>query len=237
MTVPAPLLHVIGAGPWQLPTIRRAKAMGLRVLVTDGLADRPGYALADHHEVVDITDAEATLDAARRHAVDGVLCDTTDTGVYTAAYVADRLGLPGVGPEAARRCTDKMAMTASVRAAGLRVPHSLEVSGVDELLVAAAEIGFPLVVKPVDAQGGRGVSVVQAAATLAGAFQAALAGGCCGKVIVQSFVRGVEIIVPCRCASPMATPICRRARRPSTLYTQQPCRRLASDKVWCTPST
>jgi hypothetical protein len=50
------LLHVLGAGPWQLPTVRLAKSIGYRVLVTDVYAERPAYALADFHEVVDITD-------------------------------------------------------------------------------------------------------------------------------------------------------------------------------------
>ena len=51
------LLHVLGGGQWQLPTVRLAKAMGYRVLVSDMHRERPAYALADHKEVVDITDA------------------------------------------------------------------------------------------------------------------------------------------------------------------------------------
>lgn len=193
--MPPPLLHVIGAGPWQLPTIRRAQALGLRVLATDGFAERPGYAIADLHELADITDADATLHAARRHRIDGVLCDTTDTGVRSAAFVAESLGLPGVGAEAARYCTDKAAMTACIAAAGLRVPRWREVANAGELAAAAEAIGFPLVVKPIDAQGGRGVSVVHGTAALEAALQAAMTASRSGKAIVQSFVRGIEIIV------------------------------------------
>lgn len=119
----APLLHVIGAGPWQVPTIRRARSLGLRVLVSDGWDERPGYAIADLCERASIVDAEATLAAARRHRVAGVLCDTTDNGVFAAAYAAESLGLPGVGIEAALNCTDKSRMAARAQAAGLPVPH------------------------------------------------------------------------------------------------------------------
>ena len=56
MTEPAPLLHVIGAGPWQVATISRAQQLGFRVLVSDGLAGRPGFAVADLYELADITD-------------------------------------------------------------------------------------------------------------------------------------------------------------------------------------
>ena len=47
-----PLLHVLGGSPWQIPTVRLAKSMGYRVLVTDYFQDRPAYAYADFHEVV-----------------------------------------------------------------------------------------------------------------------------------------------------------------------------------------
>ena len=101
------LLHVLGGGPWQLPTVRLAKALGHRVLVSDMYRERPAYALADEHEVVDITDCEATLQLASRCRIDGIICDTTDVGVVTAAFVAERLGLPGIGHETARNFTDK----------------------------------------------------------------------------------------------------------------------------------
>ena len=57
----APLLHVVGAGPWQVPTIRRARSLGLRVLVSDGWEERPGYAIVEH------VNNEITLASARAH--------------------------------------------------------------------------------------------------------------------------------------------------------------------------
>src|SRR5688572_28806110 len=95
------LLHVLGGGPWQVPTVLLAKSLGYRVLVTDPYESRPAYAHADLHERVDITDREGTLRAAQRHRIDGIICDTTDVGVPTMAYVADALGLPGIGAETA----------------------------------------------------------------------------------------------------------------------------------------
>ena len=168
------LLHVLGGGRWQLPTVKRAKAMGLRVLVTDVYDDRPAYGVADLHEVVDITDQEATLDAARRHGIDAILCDTTDVGVPSAAYVAERLGLPGIGYEVALNCTDKSRMRSLVRHAGLDCPPFATAKRRDEAHAAAASIGYPLVVKPVDNQSGRGVSIVSDESSLDAAFDKAL---------------------------------------------------------------
>jgi biotin carboxylase len=178
-----------------VPTIRRAQALGLRVFVTDGYAERPGYAVADAHEVADVTDPDATLAAARRRGVNGVLCDTTDMGVVVAATVADRLGLPGVGLEAARNCTDKARMTACAAAAGLTVPASVTALSSDEALAAAASLPGPWVVKPVDNQSGRGVAIVYDATALPAAVRQAQSYSRCGRLIVQQLVQGIEIIV------------------------------------------
>jgi biotin carboxylase len=194
VTSALPLLHVIGAGPWQLATIRRAQQLGCRVLVTDGMAGRPGFAVADLHAVADITDPEATLAVARRHGVAGVLCDTTDNGVLAAAHVAAELGLPGVGWAAALNCTDKARMTACAADAGLRVPFSASVHSPQAALSAARGSG-PWVIKPVDNQSGRGVTVVRSRGELPAAVSAAFANSRQQRVLVQDFVSGAEIIV------------------------------------------
>lgn len=194
MTAQAPLLHVIGAGPWQLATIGRAQQLGCRVLVTDGMADRPGFAAADLHAVADITDLEATLAVARRHGVTGVLCDTTDNGVLAAAHVAAELGLPGLSRAAALNCTDKARMTACAAAAGLLVPASVKVQSPQAALAAAQGPG-PWVFKPVDNQSGRGVSVVTQASARSAAVSAAFRNSRSQEVLVQEFISGSEIIV------------------------------------------
>ena len=69
----AKLIHILGGGQWQLPTIRLAKSLGYRTLVTDMYAERPGYALVDEHAVIDITDQEGTLRVAEKYRIDGIV--------------------------------------------------------------------------------------------------------------------------------------------------------------------
>lgn len=191
----ARLLHVLGGGPWQVPTVRLAKAMGHRVLVTDIYEQRPAYALADRHEVIDITDLDRTLAAARRHGIDGILCDTTDTGVPCAAFVAERLGLPGIGFETALNFTDKARMRAVTHHAGVPAgPHRL-VRAEGELAAAAAHVGLPLVVKPVGNQAGRGVSIVRDLSRLQDAWRLAARHARGGPVLLDGFLEGTEYIV------------------------------------------
>ena len=189
------LIHILGGGKWQVPTVRLAKSLGYRVLVTDIYAERPAYALADFHEVIDITDREATLAVARRHQIDGILCDTTDVGVPTAAYVADRLGLPGIGYETALNCTNKGRMRQLTDQAGLTVPRYRLISNESELNDVSAELGYPLIVKPVDNQSGRGVSKVFDRNGLDMAYIQANSFSRSGNVIIETCVQGTEIIV------------------------------------------
>lgn len=189
------LLHVLGGGQWQLPTVRLAKAMGYRVLVSDMHRERPAYALADHHEVVDITDGEATLQLAARHRIDGIICDTTDVGVATAAFVAERLGLPGIGYETARNFANKGRMRSLTDAEGMVVPRYRLLSSATGLAAAAEAIDFPLIVKPVDNQSGRGIRRLSGPEGLDAAYSLARSCSRSGEVLIESCVEGSEIIV------------------------------------------
>lgn len=189
------MLHVLGGGPWQVHTIRRARELGCAVLVTDGVADRPGYALADFCQVVDLLDPERTLETARRHRVNGILCDTTDTGVRTAAFVADRLGLTGVGLGAAEVCTDKSLLRQALAAGQLPCPRFRVARTPPDAEAVARELGFPLVIKPVDNQSGRGVRLVQEHAEWPDAVLSAFKHSRKATVLLENAVPGVEHVV------------------------------------------
>ena len=199
-------LHILGGGQWQLPTIQLAKSLGHRVLITDMYTERPGYALADAHEVVDITDREATLRAAERHRIDGILCDTTDVGVPTMAYVAERLGLPGIGLETALNFTNKYRMREITSKAGLPNPPFHLVHTLDAARTAASDIGFPCVVKPIDNQSSRGVHVVRTPEALEEAFVDAKSFARSG-VLVEGFLDGTEVTVESFCVDGEATAV------------------------------
>jgi biotin carboxylase len=192
----APLLHILGGGQWQVPTIRLAKEMGLRVLVTDLYEQRPGYALADLHERIDLTDREGTLEAARRHRVDGIVCDTTDVGVPTAAYVAEQLGLPGPGLEVALDFTDKQRMRRRLLESGVVTDVAFRaVSSGEEARAVARAFGLPVVIKPADSQSSRGVRIVRREDDACAAFEHAARASRSRSVLVEEFLPGTEATV------------------------------------------
>ena len=193
------IVHILGGGQWQVPTIRLAKDLGYRVLVTDMYHERPGYAYADEHVVADITNKETTLAIAERNHIDAIICDTTDVGVPTMAYVAEKLGLPGIGYETALNFTNKYRMRSITSAAALPNPRFHLAYDAQTLRSAAADLGFPLVVKPVDSQSSRGVHIVRMPDMLTDAYEDAVQFSLLKQAIVEEFLAGTEVTVESYC--------------------------------------
>jgi len=193
-------IHILGAGQWQVPAIRLAKALGYHVLVTDVYRERPGYALADEHECVDIADLDLTLRVAEQHRIDGIVCDTTDVGVPTMAYVADRLGLPSIGYETALNFTNKYRMRCLTSKAGLHNPPFQLITSPNEARRAVSDVGLPAVVKPVDNQSSRGVHVVRALDQMSVFADDALRCSRSRQAIVEGFLDGTEVTVESFCS-------------------------------------
>ncbi|MDD4776005.1 MAG: carboxylate--amine ligase [Syntrophomonas sp.] len=156
-------LLVLGAGRNQINTIRKAKAKGHVVVVSDYLPDAPGKALADFAEMTSTFDIEGNVAVARQYQVDGIMTVGTDQPVLTAARVAEALNLPHLIDSAtALRATNKKYMKEAFRHHSLPSGEYLLV-GRGELEQTAAvldklgQLVFPVVVKPIDSQGQRGV--------------------------------------------------------------------------------
>jgi biotin carboxylase len=188
-------LLVLAGGPFQLPLIHAAKRRGLRVVLFDGSADAVGFEHADEGHVLDISNAAVSVDAARRVNPDGVAAIVTEVAVTTTAAIATTLGLPGIDPETAANCTDKFRMRACFERAGLPVPRYDAVSTSDEATRACERIGFPMVVKPVDSSGSRGVRRVESLDELPAALDLALSNSRQRRAILESFLEGTECTV------------------------------------------
>jgi biotin carboxylase len=185
-------LLVLTAGVWQVPVICAAKAMGLYVVATDQNPSAPALAQADEVEIVDTRDREAVLGIAERHRVDGVIAEQTDVAVGTAAFVAETLGLPGIGVDTAVAATNKFVMRERCRAAGIATPRYRRASSPAEAVAAAEEIGFPVVVKPLDAQSSRGVAKLHSRGDVAAWFDTASSFSSDASVLVEEMMSGTE---------------------------------------------
>ena len=91
-------LMVLGGSRYALPVIKAAHDLGIYVITCDYLPDNIAHKYSDEYCNVSIIDKEKTLAAAQRLEIDGIMSFACDPGVITAAYVAEQMGLPNVGP-------------------------------------------------------------------------------------------------------------------------------------------
>jgi biotin carboxylase len=189
-------IMILGAGTMQLPAIRIAKSRGWRVVVADGNPDAEGKGLCDTFAQVDLKDRDGLVDFARScrasGGLDGVFTAGTDFSA-SVAWVAEKLGLPGIPYEVAQRATDKALMREAFAREGVPSPRFACWTGGGDPSAAARGFAFPLVVKPVDNMGARGVRRVDGAAELEEACREALPLSRTGRVIIEEFMEGAEL--------------------------------------------
>lgn len=178
-------LMILGGARYALPVIKAAHELGAYVITADYLPDNIAHQYSDEYCNVSITDREATLKAARERGIDGVISFACDPGVVTAAYVAEKMGLPSVGSfEAVSILQNKGRFRAFLTEHGFNVPTAKGYTEMEEALRDAELFHWPVIVKPTDSAGSKGVSRVDDPAKLKAAVEYAL-----------SFSRGKEFIV------------------------------------------
>ena len=185
-------LMVVGAGVFQVPAIRKAKDMGLTVVATDMKTEAPGLKLADIPVAVSTTDISGSIQVAREHKIDGVMTMASDVPVETVAAIAEALGLPGIPLDVAKRARNKLLTHRRFAADGIPTAPFQEVRTVEEAEKAAVEIGLPVMIKPVDNSGSRGVSKVDCLEGVRRAVEFAASNSKVDTLCVEKFIEGTE---------------------------------------------
>jgi biotin carboxylase len=207
---------VVGAGRYQRSVIRRARELGLRVVAVDRNPDAPGLPLADVPRVVDFKSVDAVLDSVRDLELDGVLTVQAERAVPMVAALAETLGLPGIGVEAARLLTNKLAMRSRLAEAGIPQPRFATVRTPAEAGAAAMAIGFPAVLKPADSAGQVGLARIESADDAEASVADAVAASPSGEAVLEAYVEGTEMngIVVVQDGEVLTVALCDRLRPP-----------------------
>jgi biotin carboxylase len=186
-------LLILGAGVMQGPAIRIAKSKGYRVYAADGNPVAPEARSADHFLHIDLKDKDAlALAAAEIDGLAGVMTAGTDFSA-SVAWVAQRLGLPGLPYEVALDASDKARMRARLAAGGVPVPAFAYGTGADDPELLAGRVApLPLVVKPVDNMGSRGCRLARTMPELREAWADAVRHSRSGKAIIEAYLQGPE---------------------------------------------
>lgn len=183
----------IGAGRHQRRAILRAKELGYRVAAVDRNPDALGLKEADEPRVAEFSEPGAVIEAVRDLTIDGVLTVSADRAVPVVAAVAEALGLPGIGVETAHLMTHKVAMRSRLADAGVPQPRFAALRSMSERRRAAAEVGFPAVLKPADSGGQRAVFRVETLDDIDAHLHEALTASPTGEAILEQYVEGMEM--------------------------------------------
>lgn len=187
-------IMILGANDGQMPFINICKEKGYRTIVVSPEGKYPGFKVADKCVYLDTRDKEAVLQAAIDEKIDGIVTDQTDVSVGTVAYVAEKLNLRGIGIKTALKFTDKYEMRKAARNVGVRVPEFDEADSLDKAIEVANRIGYPVMIKPVDSSGSRGVLKIINDEEMRTSFDYAKRFSNKRTVIVEKFIEGVEYL-------------------------------------------
>lgn len=179
----------LGGSAQQVVALETARRLGLRTVLCDYLPDNPGQYHADKFYCTSTTDREAILEVARKEKIDGIIAYASDPAAPTAAFVAERLGLPTNPCESVEILCNKDRFRRFLAENGFNTPKAAGFADRDSALAAALDgFDFPLIVKPVDSSGSKGVTVVRDPADYPAAVDFAFSFSRGGRIVVEEFI-------------------------------------------------
>ena len=182
-------LMILGGSRYALPIIEAAHKLEVYVITCDYLPNNVAHKYSDEYCNVSITDKEATLEAAKKLNISGITSFACDPGVVTAAYVADQMGLPNVGPyESVCILQNKSKFRKFLTDNGFTVPTAKGYKNIDEALRDVERFHWPVIVKPTDSAGSKGVNRVDDPTNLKKSIEYALSFSGVKEFIIENFI-------------------------------------------------
>lgn len=182
-------IMLLGGLRYLKPVIDAAHKQGYYVITADYLPNNIAHKWSDEYCNVSIIDKEAVLKEAQRLQIDGIMSFACDPGVVAASYVQNKMGLPSFGPfESVEILQNKDKFRAFLAKNGFNVPQA---KGFDSVEAAMQEIywyPWPVIVKPTDAAGSKGVTRVDKPDDLKPALEYAMEHSISGHIIVEEFI-------------------------------------------------
>lgn len=179
---------LLGGSAQQIVAIKAAKKHGYYTVLCDYLTDNPGQYEADKFYLVSTTDKEAILDVAKRERVDGVLAYASDPAAPTAAFVAEKLQLPGNPYESVEILCNKDRFRTFLYENGFSTPKAKGYASLDTAVGEKACFEYPIIIKPVDSSGSKGATVLHSEEGLVDALEFAFSFSRCHRIIIEHFI-------------------------------------------------
>ena len=188
-------LMILGAGSWQIPMMNKAHELGLETVAIDMNPNSPGKNHCDHFYPVSTSDEEGALEVARQHKIDGVATIGISDAIFTVAYIMEELKLPTI-------CVPYNVAVSAVRKDLWReifekkgIPTALGFCDDDPvaLHMHLQQMDFPVLIKPSDSSGAKGITVVENPEQFDPAFRFAQKYADNQRIIVEEYLQGTVI--------------------------------------------
>lgn len=182
---------MLGGALAQIPSILKAKEMGLYVITCDYLPNNPGHAYADEYYNISTTDKNGVLSLARNMGIDGIVCYASDPAAPTAAFVAEQLGLPTSPYKSVNILSRKDLFRQFLQKNSFKTPKSVSCTSLEEAIEKSYSLRYPVIVKPVDSSGSKGITKLKNRKNLVTCVIKAFSFSRCKRIIMEEFVECV----------------------------------------------
>lgn len=184
-------LLILNGSHSEIPLISSARDLGFYVITTGNDASLIGHSFSDEYHPVDYSDKEAILALAKQLDIDFICSCANDFGTITASYVAEKMALPGQDSyqtSLVLHHKDKFKQFAADL--DIPTPFSKSVNSLEAALDVRKQFKFPVIVKPVDLTGGKGVNIVNTSHAYQKSVREALQLSRQGRIVVEEYFEG-----------------------------------------------
>ena len=183
---------LLGGIRYLLPVIKSAHEQGYYVITADNVPDNIAHKYSDEYVNVSIIDKEAVLNIAQEKKIDGIMSFGVDPGVVSASYVQNKMNLPSFGQfESIEILQNKDKFRSFLSENGFNVPKAKSFSSKEEALIGISCMEYPIIVKPTDSAGSKGVTKVENKEQLSKAIDSAFLHSFSKKIIIEEFIEKV----------------------------------------------
>lgn len=185
-------LMLLGGMRYLVPVIEAAHKLGVYVITCDYLPNNIAHKYSDEYCNVSILEKDKVLEKAKELKIDGILSFACDPGVVTAAYVAEKMGLPSSGPyESVEILQNKGKFRKFLTENNFNVPVAKQYTDIENALNDIEMFNWPVIVKPTDSAGSKGVTKVVKKSELRDAIDYALKFSHSNEFIIEDFLEKI----------------------------------------------
>lgn len=189
---------IIGANDFQNQLILKAKSMGYETHVFAWKDGSIGEKTADYFYPISIVEKERILEECKKIKPDGICSIASDLATITVNFIADKLGLNCNPYEITNQCTNKFEMRKKLKECGIKTPNFIKVNK-NNKEINLDNFRFPIIVKPTDRSGSRGITKLYNISNLEDAIDYAIKDSFEKCAIIEEYIEGNEY--SCECIS------------------------------------